>query len=238
MSGLRALSRRLRYWKQQWIVREFSRIYYGSPLREDLSRGTTWRDGITTWLGVPCEKCPLDLWIYQELIVRTKPDVIIECGVNYGGSALYYACLFDVLKHGEVIGIDITFRHLCPEVKTHPRITLHESSSTDPALMNLLKQRASGRRTMVILDSDHSLAHVRCELELYADLVTPGCYLVVEDTNVNGHPVYPDHGPGPYEAVEEFVARRKDFVIDLEQHKYLLTFQPNGYLRRLERAEL
>lgn len=227
------LFRRLRYWKEQWVVRQFSQLYYGSPLREDLSKGTTWRDGITTWLGVPCEKCPLDLWIYQELIVRTKPDVIVECGVNYGGSTLYYACLLDLVKQGEIIGIDITFRHVYPQVKAHPRVSLHERSSTDPAIVDHVKQRVSGRRTMVILDSDHSLAHVREELTCYADLVTPGCYLVVEDTNVNGHPVFPKHGPGPFEAVEEFLSTRKDFMIDRDQHKYLMTFQPNGYLKRL-----
>jgi len=225
--------RRFRYWRQQWIVRQFARLYYGSPLREDLTKGTTWRDGITTWLGVPCEKCPLDLWIYQELIFRTRPDLIVECGVNYGGSAFYYASIMDILKQGEIIGIDITFRHLYPEVKAHPRISLHESNSTDPAIVEVVRQRVAGRRTMVILDSDHSLAHVRREMELYADFVTPGCYLVVEDTNVNGHPVLPEHGPGSYEAVREFLTTRKDFVIDRDQHKYLMTWNPNGYLRRL-----
>ena len=54
-------------------------------------------------VGVPCEKCPLDLWIYQELIFRTTPDVIVECGVNYGGSAMYYASLLDLRERGEVL---------------------------------------------------------------------------------------------------------------------------------------
>lgn len=84
---VKLLFRRLRRWRQQWIVRQFAKLYYASPLREDLTKGTTWRDGMATWLGVTVEKCPLDLWIYQELIFRTKPDVIIESGVNYGGGA-------------------------------------------------------------------------------------------------------------------------------------------------------
>src|SRR5437879_289701 len=107
--------RRIRYWREQRIVQKFARLYYGSPLREDLTKGTTWRDGATSWLGIPCEKCPLDLWIYQELIFRTKPEVIVECGVKYGGSTLYVASILDILEQGEVIGIDITFRHLYAE---------------------------------------------------------------------------------------------------------------------------
>ncbi len=86
---------------------------------------------------------------------------------------------------------------------------------------------------MVVLDSDHREAHVSQELRAYADLVSPGCYLIVEDTNVNGHPVFPDHGPGPFEAVEKFLAGRHDFKVDRGLHKYLMTWQPNGYLLRL-----
>ena len=182
---------------------------------------------------MPCEKCPLDLWIYQELIVRTKPEVIVETGVNFRGSILYFASLLDIVGQGKVIGIDITLSRLYPTVKGHPRVSLYEASSTEPAIVDDVKKRVAGRRTMVVLDSDHSLAHVRRELELYADLVSPGCYLVVEDTNINGHPVSPQHGPGPYEAVQEFIATRKDFMIDRGQHKYLMTFHPDGYLQRL-----
>ncbi len=85
---------------------------------------------------------------------------------------------------------------------------------------------------MVVLDSDHSAAHVGKELEIYAPLVTPGCYMVVEDTNVNGHPISPDFGPGPWEAVEAFLSRRTDFVADGSREKFILTFNPRGFLRR------
>ena len=85
---------------------------------------------------------------------------------------------------------------------------------------------------MVILDSDHSRDHVLRELELYAPLVTPGCYVVVEDTNVNGHPVVPRFGPGPMEAVQEYLATTDAFEVDRSREKLLLTFNPSGYLRR------
>ncbi len=136
-AGRRAC-RRFRYWRQQRAVDRFARIYYESPLREDLTKGTTWRDGVTTWLGVPCEKCPLDLWICQELINKTRPDAILECGVNYGGSALYYASLLDLLGQGEVIGVDITLSRVYPQTKDHPRVSLYEGSSVDPGIVESL----------------------------------------------------------------------------------------------------
>jgi len=85
---------------------------------------------------------------------------------------------------------------------------------------------------MAILDSDHARDHVLRELELYGPLVTPGCYVIVEDTNVNGHPVSPEFGPGPREAVDEFLRRNDDFEVDRERERLLMTFNPSGYLRR------
>ena len=86
---------------------------------------------------------------------------------------------------------------------------------------------------MVVLDSDHSQAHVAAELEAYRSFVAPGCYLVVEDTNINGHPVAADFGPGPMEAVEAFLPRAPEFEVDRSRERFLLTLNPGGYLRRI-----
>lgn len=60
---------------------------------------------------------------------------------------------------------------------------------------------------MVILDSDHSAAHVHDELRAYHTLVQPGDYLIVENTNANGHPTWPEFGPGPMETLDRFLPR-------------------------------
>ena len=86
---------------------------------------------------------------------------------------------------------------------------------------------------MVILDSDHRKPHVLEELRIYGRLVPKGSYVVVEDSNINGHPVFPGYGPGPMEALEEFLAENKDFAIDETMEKHLMTFNPKGYLRKV-----
>jgi cephalosporin hydroxylase len=35
---------------------------------------------VTFWMGRQVYKCPTDLWVYQELLHVTEPDLIIETG--------------------------------------------------------------------------------------------------------------------------------------------------------------
>jgi cephalosporin hydroxylase len=205
------------------IVDRFHALYYQRYLdRQDTIE--------LSWFGYKLLKCPLDLWIYQELIVRTRPDVIVETGTYYGGSALFLAMLLDQIGAGSVLTIDVTPQ---PGRPAHPRIEYLLGSSTDRAIADRVRAAVAGRRAMVILDSDHSAAHVHAEMTTFAPLVQMGDYMVVEDTNVNGHPAWPSHGPGPMEAIERFLNERHDFVVDPRCERFLMTLNPRGYLRRV-----
>jgi cephalosporin hydroxylase len=183
-----------------------------------------------TWLGSQALKNPLDLWIYQEIMAETRPDVVVETGTYRGGSAHFLASVCDLLGAGEVVSIDI--EPLREDYPQHPRITyLAERSSTDEGVLAEVRERVGGRRTLVVLDSDHSQRHVEAELEAYAPLVPVGCYLVVEDSNIGQ--IRKDLMPGPLQAIETFLAGRSDFEIDRKREKFLLTFNPSGYLKRV-----
>ena len=52
------------------------------------------------------------------------------------------------------------------------------------------------------------------EFEGLAPLVPVGSYVIVTDTIVNGHPVWPAFGPGPAEAVKKILSQHGDFVAD------------------------
>ena len=212
---------------EQAATDAFHRAFYESW---DQAGGRTRGTINLSWFGHRTIKSPLDLWTYQEIIVETRPDLIFETGTHRGGSALYLASIFDLLGRGSVLTVDITAAKGRP---VHPRITYLVGSSTGAQIVDQVRAAARGRRVMVILDSDHTADHVRQELAIYADLVTVGCYLIVEDTNINGHPVRPDFGPGPMEALVDFLEGRDDFVSDPDRERFLLTMNPRGFLRRI-----
>ena len=167
----------------------------------------------------------------QEIIYEIKPDLIIETGTFKGGSALYYAHLFDLIGKGRVITIDVEFRE--NRIK-HPRIRYVFSSSTDELLIPLLDEETKDKHTvMVLLDSDHSRDHVLAEMNLYSNYVTRGSYMIVEDTALNGHPIHPNTEPGPMEALDIFMKDNKDFISDKSMEKFLMTWHPNGFLKKL-----
>jgi predicted O-linked N-acetylglucosamine transferase (SPINDLY family)/cephalosporin hydroxylase len=208
---------------EQDAIRWFHKLYYDSG-----QKGGTWLN--TRWMGVPILKCPLDLWIYQEILFEIKPELIIECGTFSGGSALFLAHLCELIGCGEIVSIDLEKRSNLPH---HSRISYWFGSSISEQIVESVREKASGRcPVLVILDSDHRANHVLQELRLYSSLVTPGSYVIIEDTNVNGHPVAPDFGPGPMEAVQAFLRENHSFFVDTEREKFGLTFNPSGYLKR------
>lgn len=212
------------------VIERFNKLYYETP--------NVWQKGRMHWLGVPVLKAPTDLWIYQEILCRLRPDLIVETGTADGGSALFLASVCEQIGAGRVVSVDISERGPVGEARPeHARIRYLLGSSTDEEVVKQVKAEAEGAESvLVILDSDHAEHHVFREMQIYAPLVSVGSYLIVEDTNVNGHPVLEQHGPGPMEAVKRFLNEERegrDFVTDKEKERLMLTFNPGGYLKRI-----
>lgn len=200
----------------------FHRLYY-------YHSGQTWRNSY--WLNTQVFKIPFDMWIYQEIIVSLKPDVIIETGTAYGGSALFFATILDALGNGRVITVDIV-KHKVPR---HKRIQYIHGSSVSSRVLRKMKMLIHKKDTvLVILDSKHTFGHVLQELYAYHHFVSKNSYLVVEDTHLFGHPVmpnFPNHG-GPMEAVKDFISGHPEFSADRSREKFFFTFFPGGFLKK------
>jgi cephalosporin hydroxylase len=185
--------------------------------------------------GVRILKFPGDLWNYQEIFAERGIQWVLETGTRHGGSALFFADLLTLNSAaGKVITIDVD--PAANMVRAHPKIEFLLGNSASPDMVRLVASKLPPERgpLFVILDSDHRREHVLGELQQVVPLMRAGDYLVVEDTCVNGHPLRPDFGPGPYEALEEFLSAQPGiFQRDLgREQKFGFTFAPRGYLIR------
>jgi cephalosporin hydroxylase len=199
-----------------------------------------------TWMGVPIIQLPADIMATQEVIWKTKPDIIIETGVARGGSVLFMASILEVIGNGQVIGVDIDIRkHNRESIEAHPmskRVTLIEGGSVaESTLEEVHSNIPENARVMVILDSDHSREHVLNECRTYGPMITKDCYLIVADTLV-GHIDEKDapqnrsqswyKGNDPLSATKDYMNESDRFEMDAELNgKLVLSSSPGGYLK-------
>ncbi len=190
-----------------------------------------------TYLGYEILQCPLDLQLYQEIIFREKPEFILQTGVCGGGSIIYFSSILDMMNapsSTKVIGVDLVLSDQSKTIKNE-RVLLFEGSSTDKEIFETIAKLVHGKKGLIILDSDHTRDHVANELAMYTRLVGIECRIVVEDTNLNGNPVYRAFGPGPYEAVTEFLSKNDNFIADDKLWKRnLFSFHQYGWLKRIK----
>jgi len=203
----------------QKIIDDFHRLFYDKRVFKRCK-----------WLGNDIWKNPLDLWLYQEIIFKHKPELIIETGSYSGASAHFMASMMSLSGYqGSVISIDIIRVR-----NSFPNVEFIKGNSVDPQIVELVTQKCANKRTMVVLDSNHRKKHVLKELGIYSKLTSKNQYLIVEDTNLNGHPVlskgFNGKRPGPMEALDEFLVTTEDFTVDMTMHKFLLTMHPKGFL--------
>lgn len=203
-----------------------------------------------TWMGRPIIQLPEDMVRIQEVIFQVRPDVIVETGIAHGGSLIYYASLCKAMDHGRVVGIDVEIRpHNRRAIESHflsDYVSLVEGSSTAPDVVAAVKDVIRpGERVLVLLDSDHSKAHVLNELKAYAPMVSVGSYVVAADGVMADVAGRPGSRPGwewdnPAEAAREFA--QLDPRFQLEEPPLLfnegavtqrVTYWPSAYLRRV-----
>jgi cephalosporin hydroxylase len=203
-----------------------------------------------SWMGRPVIQLPEDMLRIQEAIYQVQPHVIIETGVAHGGSLIYYASLCKAMDRGRVIGIDIEIRpHNRTAIEAHPlsdRITLIEGSSTAPEIVAQVKSLVKpGETVLILLDSNHTYAHVHDELAAYADMVTAHSYIVATDGIMFDLADVPRGTASwatdnPAFAARDFAAKHPEFVIspptwpfnesNLDQN---ITHWPGAWLKRL-----
>ncbi len=202
------------------------------PLREVLQVMQNRIMKESTYWGIKTLKSPIDFWIYMEIIFESKPDVILEIGSYNGGSTLALAHICDCLGKGKVIALDISHAAAPEQVRNHPKITLLEGDACAlfDRVAGLINQED---KVLINEDSSHTYENTLNVLRRYSTYLRPGDYFIVED-GICHHGLVVGPNPGPYEAIEDFVKENKDFVIDRNREPFIITWNPKGYLKRID----
>lgn len=176
-----------------------------------------------TWLGAEVCQLPTDLMTYQEIITEVRPELVIETGTFCGGSARFMQAILALLGYGgQVLSIDVG-RH--PDLVVTPGVTYWVGGeSVEPELVEKVTAMASDKRTLVLLDSDHSTDYVRRELDAYAPRVSLGSYLIVADTHFTN---------GPKEALAQWLPAHPEFAVDRSRERFGATLNRGGFLKRV-----
>ena len=195
---------------------------------ETVWRNLPWRR--TTWLGEPIHTAPTDLLAYQEILTRVRPDWVLDIGASDEGRARFLASICDLIDHGRVLSLRPPE---LSDVPAHPRLRVLAESPSDPDVCRRVHDLVGSGNAVVVLGACADRTTTARQFEDYADLVGVGSYVVVTDTVVNGRPVWPSFGPGPFEAVKQILGIHGEFVADPDMEKYALSFNPGGFLRRV-----
>jgi cephalosporin hydroxylase len=208
--------------------REMMKLFHDLPIWEN-----QW------YQGVRIIKNPLDLWMLQQIAYEVRPDYVVETGTWYGGSALWWAQTLDELglENARVLTVDVqdlTKQGAASHRLWKKYVEFYQGSSTDRVIVDRIARRVRNWKTLINLDSDHSMQHVLQELRMYAPLVSPGSYIAVEDTHLDGVPTHPDQGAGPMAAVRAFLAEGigREFEQDFTREAFVMTSYPGGWLKR------
>lgn len=217
-----------------WLTQEWNQLHWQS----------------FSWFGFQIWQLPEDVLRLQEVLVNLKPDVIVETGVNRGGSAIFFASICRLIGKGRVISVDISIpaevRQAVEQSPFADAITLIEGDSASAEVVEQIrKQIGHNDKVFVFLDSDHSKAHVLRELQAYSGMVTPGSYIVATDgvmQSLTGTPYGRKEwvNDNPAAAAREFASSHREFQIKrptaLFGDQYVvesMTYWPDAWLYRV-----
>lgn len=175
------------------------------------------------WCGTLIQKYPTDLLLYHQVIYEKRPDIIIETGSEFGGSALFFAHTLDMIGKGKVITIDTNGK----ERPMHDRVEYIHGSSDSSKILDYLKKKVKNKKVMVTLDADHNEEYVKREIELYAPFVTSGQYFVIEDCYG-----YKSEVRGPKLVKDAFLPKHHEFEQTDLDNQFLIGVTREGWLLR------
>ena len=219
----------------------------GAPVI-DLLRARAAQSQQDSYAGVGLVKFPEDLRVYEHIIWSRRVSLVVEIGVQSGGSCLWFRDRLRTLAgygriaRPRVIGIDIDIATATANLAAvdpgyRESIELVEGDVRDPALSEHVRGLVEpGTSCLVVDDSAHTYETTMAALRGYSDLIDPGGILVVEDGGVDIEELRIDpHWPrGVIPAINDWLAtdEGRRFTVRRDLELYGTTSHPQGFLER------
>ena len=185
--------------------------------------------------GADMQKNPMDLVIYSEIIHEQEPDCIIEIGGAGGGTAKWLCDQLSIIgkKDSIVISVDITHAHFKFHDKRLQKVT--GDSTTDETGALVYGLAFDKKKVLIIHDGSHKKVDIKKDFARYSALVQPGGYFIIEDGVMDVFD-WKDHRTSGHDcgmyAGLEIEKENDNWEIDYEKERYIITYNPCGYLRR------
>lgn len=184
-----------------------------------------------SYRGVKAVRCPFDYVMYQMIISKVEPDLIIEIGTRNGGTTLYIADLLENIGRGVVHTIDIKDQ-IHPKAKEHTRIKFFMGGWKNYDL----KLAENFDKILIIEDASHMYNDSIGVLNKFHHLVSEDSYFIIEDGIINRLGMEKKYDGGPLRAIREFLPEHPEFKVDREWCDFFgmnATFNVNGYLKKV-----
>jgi cephalosporin hydroxylase len=206
-----------------------------------------------SYAGVRMRKFPEDLRTLERVLWEHRLNVVLEIGLDHGGSALWFRDrLRTMAQYGRitqplVISVDVNVA-LGREnlARTDPdyaeTIRLIESDVRAPEVVEKVHQHLpAGARVLVIDDSAHRYDTTLATLRNFSPLVPVGSLMLVEDGHRDIPGMLPPDRMGPADAygsmraIADWLATdgAGRFVQRRDQEHYIVTSNPGGWLQRI-----
>ena len=130
------------------------------------------------WRDTPLMKNAFDFAMYPALIAELRPRTVFEIGSGLGASAVWFA---DTLSFYGIDGKVHSVDRLKAKVE-HQKVTFYQGDCSDPVRLFPPELLSSQPHPWLVVEDAHH--NVTAVLDHMHDFLSPGDYLVVEDTDV------------------------------------------------------
>lgn len=213
------------------LVKEFSEVSLLDFWREYVS-GNDAPCYKIPYKGLYMTKLPCDIFIYPDIIYRSKPEVVVEIGTQRGGSAIFFSDLLAPWG-GNVVTVDIN----PPKKETllqfeEKNIIFIKGDINDLKTIDSILEQCKRKNCLIIDDGSHNEHDIYDAFRSLNHLVPVEGFYIIEDGVTNAIFLPGKINLQPNRAIARILQNYPNFELFREYDRYIFSTVLMGILRR------